>query len=156
MRRLFLILLLSTGPLLARKYTGPHPAKPDIPYLLHADNLVATEVAEARQETRKNEVSYVVDGASSPARTPLASPVFLLLADQLDPGKLQLYKMESKGGRREVLFSRKNKQIAQPIRLNVTHLDENLYRLEVDEILPNGEYSLTPEGSDQVFCFEIY
>src|SRR5579864_2996511 len=115
MRRLFLIVLLCTGPLLAQKYTGPRPAKPDIPYLLHADNLVETERAEARQEERKNEVSYAIDGVSSPVRTPLASPVFLILADELEAGKLQLYKLESKGGRREVLFSRKSKQVARSI-----------------------------------------
>jgi hypothetical protein len=42
------------------------------------------------------------------------------------------------------------------LRLNVTRLDENLYKIEVDEILENGEYLLTPPDSNQVFCFQIY
>jgi hypothetical protein len=46
--------------------------------------------------------------------------------------------------------------VARPIRLNVTRLDENLYKIEVDEILENGEYSLSPVDSNQVFCFQIY
>lgn len=154
--RLSLLLLLLCAALPAQKYAGPRPPKPDVPYLVHADNLVETEAAEAKPVERKNEVTYVIPGASSPARTPLASPVFLMLADQIQPARLQLYKMESKGGQREVLFTRKGKQAARAIRLNVTRVEEGLYRLEVDEMLANGEYSLTPEGSHQVFCFQVY
>jgi len=55
----------------ADKYTGPVPPKPDIPYLLHASTLVETEVADARQEGKKND-TFVIAAASSPARTPLA------------------------------------------------------------------------------------
>jgi hypothetical protein len=156
MRRCLPILLLCALPLLAQKYSGPRPPKPDLPYLVHAENLLPTESTEARQEDRKNEVVYVISGASSSARTPLASPVLLMLADQIQPEKLQLYKLDSKGGQREVLFSRKKKLVARPIRLNVSRVDESLYRLEVDEMLQNGEYSLTPEGSNQVFCFQVY
>lgn len=150
------LLLFCALPLLAQKYSGPRPDKPDLPYLLHADNLVPTEIAEAKEETRKNDVIFVVPGTSSTARTPLASPVFLVLVDQIQPERLQLYKLDSKGGQREVLFSRKKKQMARAYRMNPSRLDENLYRLEVDEILENGEYALTPEGSNQVFCFKIY
>ena len=32
----------------------------------------------------------------------------------------------------------------------------NIYRIDVGESLENGEYSLTPEGSNQVFCFQVY
>jgi hypothetical protein len=38
-----------------KKYSGPRPPKPDVPFLLHADNLVPTEVLEANEEKRKNE-----------------------------------------------------------------------------------------------------
>lgn len=156
MRRRWLILWLCAGPLLAQKYTGPRPAKADLPYLMHADNLVPTESAEATQEERKNEVTYVVAGAHCGARTPLASPAFLMQTDQLQADRLQLYQLQVKGGRREVLFSRKKKLVARPIRLNVTRLDENLYKVEVDEMLENGEYTLTPSDSNQVFCFQVY
>ncbi len=35
-------------------------------------------------------------------------------------------------------------------------LGEGIYRLEANEYLQNGEYALTPEGSDQVFLFQVY
>ncbi len=46
--------------------------------------------------------------------------------------------------------------MAHPVRLNVTQLDGTLYKLEVDEILENGEYSLSPADSNRVFCFAVY
>jgi hypothetical protein len=156
MRRTLPIILFCAVPLLAQKYEGPRPAKTDLPYLVHADNLVPTESSDAKREDRKNEVVYVISGANSPVRTPLSSPVFVILAQEILPSHLQLYKLESKGGQREIVLTRKKKLVAHPIRLNVTKIDENFYRIEVDEILGNGEYSLTPEGSDQVFCFQIY
>jgi len=156
MRKWLPIVLLCCWPLLAQKYTGPRPPKPDLPYLMHADNLIPTESAEARQEERKGEIAYAIPGANSTARTPLASPAFLMLTDQIPADKLQLFKLQSKGGQREVLIRRKNKLVARPIRLNVTRLDENLYKIEVDEILENGEYSLSPADSNLVFCFQIY
>ena len=156
MRKWLPIVLLCAWPLLAQKYSGPRPAKPDLPYLMHADNLIPTESGEAKQEDRKNEVTYAIPGANSPARTPLASPAFLILTDQLQADKLQLFKLQSKGGQREVLIRRKNKLVAHPIRLNVTRLDDNLYKIEVDEILENGEYSLSPADSNLVFCFQVY
>jgi hypothetical protein len=116
----------------------PQPEKPDLPYLLHADNLVATEAGEAKQETRKDEILYVIDGATSPVSTPLASPIFLMRAEQLVPEKLEIYKMESKNGRREVLFQRKKKQTARPIHRNVTKLADNLYRIDVGRVWKTG------------------
>ena len=155
MLRRFLLLLTCATALFGQKYSGPQPEKPDLPYLVHADNLVPTEANEAKEEDRKDEVLYVVEGATSPAATPLASPVFLIRVDQLVPEKLEIYKLESKNGRREILF-RKKKKTARPIRCNVSRLADNLYKLDVDEILENGEYSITPNGSNQVFCFRVY
>ena len=90
------------------------------------------------------------------AVSPLSSPVLVILTDQVQADKLQLYKLESKGSERRILFTRRKKQVARPIRLNVTRVDDNLYKLEVDEILVNGEYVLTPQDSNQVFCFQVY
>jgi hypothetical protein len=143
-------------PMLAQKYSGPRPAKPDVPYLVHADNLVETESAVAQQQDRKDETSYIIPGDHSPARTPLTSPVLVIRTEELQADKLQLYKVESKGGQRQILYTRKKKLMAHPIRLNVTRQEENLYKIEVDEILDNGEYSLTPPDSNQVFCFQVY
>jgi hypothetical protein len=125
--------------------------------LKHADNLVSTEVAEAKEEKRKDDILYVVAGANSSARTPLASPIFLFQSDKLVPEKLQLYKLDTKNGRREILMSPKKRQGAMPIRMQVTRLgSDKLYQIEVEESLENGEYSLSPEGSDQVFCFQVF
>jgi hypothetical protein len=140
----------------AQKYSGPRPSKPDIPYLVHADSLVETEVAEAKEEKKKDDITYVVAGSSSPAKTPLAGPVFILEADKLSANKIQLYKFEVKNGRREVWFSHKGKASSRPRRLNVTSLGGNLYKIEVEESLENGEYGLTPEDSNQVFCFQVF
>jgi hypothetical protein len=156
MRKWLPIVLLCWGPLLADKYDGPRPPKPDLPYLMHADNLIPTENVEAKQEDRKGDVAYSIPGANSSVRTPLSSPAFLILTEQIQADRLQLYRLQSKGGQREVLVRHKNKVVARPIRLNVTRLDGNLYKIEVDEILENGEYSLSPSDSNQVFCFEIY
>jgi hypothetical protein len=157
MYRIAFVLLGAAALLAAQKYAGPRPPKPDVPYLVHADNLLAAETSEAKEETRKDDTFYIVAGASSPVRTPLASPIFLMQAGQLAPERLQLFKLDPKNGRREILFSRKKKPMARPIMLTVSRLGaDNLFRIEVVESLQNGEYSLTPDGSNQVFCFQVY
>jgi hypothetical protein len=155
LRRIVILFLALLCAALAQKYTGPRPAKPDVPYIKHAEDLLSTEVAEAKEEKlKKGDLLYVITGASSPAKTPLASPIFLFQSDKLAADKLQLYKLESRNGRREILFGAKKQP--QPIRLDVTRLDGNLYRIEVSESLERGEYSITPEGSNQVFCFQVF
>ncbi|MGA2325097.1 MAG: hypothetical protein ABSH05_02315 [Bryobacteraceae bacterium] len=138
-------------------YSGPRPPKPDLPYLMHAGNLVETETSEAREEQRKSEVVYTIAGAASPVRTPLAEPVFLFQSDKLAPDSLGLFRLEVKGGSRQVVLSKK-KRDSHPLRLTVTRLADRLYRVEVNEGLGlgNGEYSLSPEGSNQAFCFAVY
>lgn len=142
--------------LAADKYDGPVPPKPDIPYLVHADNLVETEVAQARED-RKNDSTFVMSGAASPARTPLAEPIFLLDAQKISPERLELYRLEVKGGNREVsLSSGRRKGGNHPLHLTVTPLSGHLYRVEVGEPLENGEYALSPNGENRAFCFEVY
>lgn len=154
--RIALIGIACLGLFAAEKYSGPRPPKPDVPFLVHASSLVQTEAGEAQEEKRKEDIAYIVAGTASSARTPLTGPVFVIQAEKIAPDKLQLYKLEVKNGHREVFFSHKKKGSARPHRLNVTRLEENLYKIEVDESLENGEYSLTPEGSNQVFCFQVY
>ncbi|MBM3774122.1 MAG: hypothetical protein FJW37_03075 [Acidobacteria bacterium] len=154
---LLAMLLLASDAGGQKKYTGPKPPKPDHPYLQHADTLLPTEASQAREQAAKDEIRYVVAGASSSARTPLASPVLLLQAAELAPDKLELYRLQSRAGEREVVFSKKNKKNdPRPLRLSVASLGDSLYRIEVDESLAAGEYSLTPSGSNQVFCFQVY
>jgi hypothetical protein len=140
----------------AQKYTGPRPSKSDLPYLKHAENLVATEASEAKEEKgKKDEITYVIAGAASTARTPLASPIFLLQAEKLKADTLQLYRLESRNGRREITTSPKKPM--KPLRVDATRLDSaGLYRLEVIDSLEPGEYSLSPSDSNLVFCFQVY
>jgi hypothetical protein len=156
LRRFVLLLLTVAVAASAQKYDGPRPPKPDLPYLKHASNLIPTEATEAKEEKgKRDDITYVMAGANSPVKTPLASPIFLMQAEKLVPDRLQLFKLESKNGRREILFAPKKQPKA--IRIEVTRLtSDNLYKIEVDESLEAGEYSLTPEGSNQVFCFQVY
>jgi hypothetical protein len=155
LRRIVWFFVAGVYAALAQKYAGPRPPKPDIPYLKHADNLVATEVVQAKESKDKEDTLYTIEGASSPARTPLAEPIFLFQSDKLQPGNLQLFKLEETNGHREILFG-KNKG-PMPFRVEVTRLNsDNLYKLEVDEELMPGEYTLSPAGSDLVFCFQVF
>jgi hypothetical protein len=159
---LFALLTLTVAVSAQSKYSGPRPAKADVPYLLHAGSLVETEINEAKEEDRKDWKAYVVSPAASPARTPLAEPIFLLNSEKLVADKLGLYKVDVKNGKREVLFPsnpKKQKDRPRPFRLSVTRLEPGLFRLEVNHGagLEIGEYCLTPEEtSNQVFCFGVY
>jgi hypothetical protein len=158
MRKLLLVpILFAVAALGAEKYTGPRPEKADVPYLMHADKLIETEVSEAKDETRKDQQVAWIEGATSPVKTPVAEPMFLLRTDKLQPERLQAYRLEPKNGRREVVVSTKSgKGGTKPIPLVITRLDQNLFKLEVDRILENGEYTLSPDGSQQTFSFQVY
>ena len=157
MARFAIALLACTAVFGAEKYTGPRPPKADIPYLLHADNLVQTEVGKANSQERKDLVVASLPGASSPVKTPLAEPIFIIKTDKLLVDKIQAYRLEVKNGQREVVIdAKKAKNVKRPIHLQVTKLDDKLYRVEVDETLENGEYSLSPDGSDDTFSFQVY
>ena len=158
--RFLLAALLLAAPSFGQKYTGPRPAKPDVVYLLHASTLVATEAGEAKEETRKDVMANVMKGAASTARTPLAEPVFLIETEKLDAAKFELYKMDVKNGQREVVIpsdpKKRLKNAPKPMRLKWEKIEGNLFRLEANEYLDNGEYCLSPSGSQQVFCFQVY
>jgi hypothetical protein len=99
---------------------------------------------------------YSVEGASSPVKTPLTSPILLMVADKIQAERLGLYKWDIRNGRREIVFKKKRSD-RKPLLLSVNRLtSDNLYRVEVVPSLENGEYSLSPEGSNQVFCFQVY
>ncbi len=141
-----------------QKYDGPRPPKPDVVYLVHADNLVPTDVTEAKQDSgKKNETQYSVSGAGASAKTPLAEPIFIMESEKIQPQSLELYRFEVKNGHREVTMAQKRTRGGpRPLRLTVTPLGGKLYRIEADEELENGQYGLSPNGSNTVFCFEVY
>lgn len=137
-------------------YKGPRPPKPDVPYLLHATTLVETEAAEAEEEQKKDDVTYVIKGASSTAKTPLAGPIFLMQSEKINPERMELYRLEVKNGRREITINQKKKKGPRPYRIVVTRVAEHLYRIDANESLENGEYSLSPSDSNRAFCFQVY
>lgn len=157
---LALVAVSSAWPQSSKKYTGPKPPKPDLPYLMHATNLVPLEVSTASEESRKDDTANIVKGASSPARTPLAEPIFLLWSEKIAPEKFELYRTSvSKAGNREVVFPKNPKKIKdsmKPVRLSITKMDGSIYKLEATEALDNGSYCLSPSGTQEVYCFDVY
>ena len=155
--RILATILLAAGLCLAQKYDGPRPPKPDVPFLLHASDLVETDGGEAKEETRKDGTAFLINGAAAAVKTPLAEPIFLFESQKIPPEKLQLWKLEVKAGKREILLSQKRKKDSpRPLHLSITKLAPGLFRIEANETLDNGEYALTPDGSNTVFCFQIY
>ncbi len=151
------MILICSGALLGQeKYSGPKPEKADLLYLVHADNLVATEAGEAKEVDRKGDRIAIIAGATSPAATPLTSPIFIIRADKINPDQLEIYKLEVKNGQREVILAHKGKPVAKPLMSTVTKVGEDLYKLEVDQDLAPGEYSISPRDSELVFCFRVY
>jgi hypothetical protein len=154
--RYLAILLLAVAAIHAEDYTGPRPPKADVLYLVHASNLIPTETAEAQQESKKDDSTFSVPGAASSVRTPVAEPIFLIRTEKIKADSLELYRFDVKNGRRQLTLSRKRKEGTGPFHLAVTKLDKDLYKVEADEALENGEYSLSPNGSNAVFCFQVY
>jgi hypothetical protein len=140
------------------RYSGPKPANKDLPYLLHGQKLIATEVEKASQSNSKEGQVFFVAGTTSPARTPLAEPIFLFSPDHFRAEQLQVFRFDVRNGRREVVISGKHRREDEDrvLRLTLRHLDEDLFRIEVSEMLDPGEYALSPEGDNTAFCFTVY
>jgi hypothetical protein len=155
-----LVLVLAALPAAAqKKYTGPRPPKPDVPFLIQAGNLVPIEAGEARESQGKNETNYTVDGAASAIKTPVPEPVFLFQSDKINPERMSLFKMETRNGQRTLSLPadpRRRKDSSRPLFILVTPLENRLFKVEVNEPLDNGEYCLSPEGSNTVFCFSEF
>jgi hypothetical protein len=157
--RVLAFLVIAASLAAADKYTGPKPPKPDVPYLLHANKLVETEMVEANSQQTKNGETYTIPGASSPAKTPLAEPILILEADKLNPNSLELFRMDVKGGNREITLAAKQgrrNRGPRPFHISVNKIGDRLYRIEASETLENGEYTLSPSDSNKAFCFEVY
>ncbi len=156
---LLLAALVPAGAQAPRKYQGPQPEKPDTPYLLHATRLVETEKGVATETKTREGTLYSVPGAESPVKTPVPEPIFLFRADKINPERLTLYRMTPRGGQRTLLFpegGRRRRDGPRPIFMLVTPLAPGLFRIEVNEPLEDGEYCLSPDGSNDVFCFSEF
>jgi hypothetical protein len=151
--------LVLLGILLA---AGPKPDKKDIPYLVHANTLVQTEVAKPSAEDSPEGARYTVPGETSPARTPLALPIFLLDASEIKPEKLRLIRLTANNGHREALLPKRPAPASlsqtndAPILLTVANLGGGVYRFETVNEVENGEYALNVVGTNLFFCFTVF
>jgi hypothetical protein len=87
----------------------------------------------------------------------MSEPIFLFRTERLNPDKLSLYRMTVEGGQRVLSFPNKpGKDSPKAVYMMLTPLDRGLFKLEVNEFIDDGEYCLSPEGSNAVFCFTTY
>jgi hypothetical protein len=147
------VVVVLLGILLA---AGPKPDKKDVPYLVHANTLVQTEVARPSAEDGPEGARYTVPGDTSPARTPLALPIFLLDASEIKPEKLRLIRLTANSGHREALLLKRPGPDDAPILLTVTNLGGGVYRFETVNEVENGEYALNVAGTNVFFCFTVF
>ncbi len=150
--RLLLSIMVAACAATAQKYDWPKPPKPDLPYLKHASTLLPTEAVATKTQKKRDETLYTVDGANSPARTPLAAPIFLFDSGKINPANLLLFQLESKNGHREFVV----RSTEEPIRIEVAPLGGTLYKIEPYNGLDPGEYALLASDSNQVFCFAVF
>jgi hypothetical protein len=154
------LLIAAALPAAAQKnYSGPRPEKSDVPFLQHGKKLIEVETSEAGEAQGKGDVNYSVPGANSPTKTPVPEPLFLFQSDKLNPQRLSLFRMKIKGGQRTLSLPtdlRRRKDKARPLFILVSPIENRLFKVEVNEPLENGEYCLSPEGSNKVFCFSEY
>lgn len=157
MRFFFSLISLAALGFAQTKYDGPVPDKADLPYIRHANKLIPTEAGQAKEEKKKDDTLYYSDGTASTARTPVIEPTFIVKVDKLNVQQMALYKMEVKNGRRELTIPGKpGKNSPKAIRMSLDPLRTGLYKLEVQEPLFQGEYCLSPNGSNAVFCFTVF
>jgi hypothetical protein len=137
------------------KYSGPVPPNKDIPYLLHGDNLVETEVVTASQTSKKDDQIFSVSGVTSSARTPLAEPILLMVSDRIVASSLGLYRFDISGGHRQISIKKRGKGV-KSFHTSVRTIGPSIFRIEAAEYLENGEYCLSPEGENTAFCFTVF
>ncbi|MFL6353823.1 MAG: hypothetical protein ACJ74Z_18515 [Bryobacteraceae bacterium] len=75
------------------EYSGPKPRSKDLPYLLHGEKLIATEVQKASQSNSKEGQVFFVPGTTASARTPLVEPIFLFSPDHFRAEQLALFRL---------------------------------------------------------------
>ena len=160
MARIAMLLVLSAlalpGQADRNRLGLPNPPKPDIPYLIHGSDIRELEQVDAMEEITKNQLRYWIAGPAAAVRTPLAAPEFLFDSAQIDPRNLSLFGFEVKNGRRELLFRKKKKVVAEPYFLNLEGVAGRVIRIRINGSLAPGEYGITPDGQNIVFTFSVF
>ena len=134
----------------------PDPPRQDVPFLIHGSEIRELEQAEAEEEETKNQLLYWIPGSAASVKTPLAAPEFLIDSKDIDPRDLRLYGFDVVKGRREVLYRKKKKVVAQPYFLQLDGVEARVVRIRISGSLAPGEYGLTPEGRSVVFTFAVF
>lgn len=134
----------------------PKPDKKDVLYLVHASTLVQTEIVRPVPKDDGASNTWSIPGESSLAKTPLALPIFTIDTASIAPEKLQLYPFEIKDAHRELTLRKKGPSETEPILITISPISGTLYRIELVNEIPNGEYGLTIPGSNQFFCFSVF
>lgn len=133
----------------------PAPEEADLPYIVQVGSLIPTDRAQATEEDDGKFFRAWLEGTAASAKTPLAGPEFLFRSESIAPSALRLYRFEVVKGRREVVLRKKKKVLARPYLISAYAEGDNVFRIRTDESLPRGEYGMSPDGSNVVFCFAV-
>jgi hypothetical protein len=156
MRRAITGIVLAIGLAAQTRKALPKPEKKDVLYLVHASNLVQTEIVRPVPKDNGDSTTWSIPGESSLAKTPLALPLMTIDAAMIAPEKLQMYQFQQNGSRRELTLKKKGPSETEPVLITISNISGSLYRIEVVNEVENGEYGLTVPGSNQFFCFTVF
>ena len=134
----------------------PNPDKQDVPFLIHGSQILELEQTEAMEDESKNQLRYWIPGSAAEVKTPLAAPEFLFDSSLIDPRDLRLYHFDVVKGRRELLYRKKKKVVAEPYFLQLDGVEGRVVRIRISASLAPGEYVLTPNRSNAVFTFAVF
>jgi hypothetical protein len=142
-----------------QKSRGPKPVKTDLPYLLQAEKLIATETQQVTRSGEKDDAAITVNGTTSPARTPLPEPIFLFSPGQINASDFELIQFQISKGKRQwnkAQPSNSGDEPEQILRLTLRPVEEGVVRIEAATMLNPGEYALLPRGKNVAFCFTVF
>jgi hypothetical protein len=143
-----------------QKDSGPKPPKTDLPYLLEAGKLIATDAQPATRSSSKEDETITVSGATSSARTPLPEPIFLFSPGQINTSEFELIHFQVVNGRRQWTKGKEehlsDEEPEEILRLTIQPVSQGVVRIEAAEMLNPGEYALIAKGQSVAFCFTVF
>jgi hypothetical protein len=154
------VLLAAAMALTQDKASEPKPPKTDLPCLLQASKLIATEPQVVNRSGPKSDETISVSGVTSPARTPLPEPIFLFSPGEIKAGDFELIRFQVANGHRQWKKGEQttpdNDEPEEPLRLTLRPVGEGVVRIEAAVMLNPGEYALIPRGKNTAFCFTVF
>jgi hypothetical protein len=154
------VLVVSAAMALAQnKASEPKPPKADLPYLLKATKLIATEPQTLNRSGPKSDETISVSGVTSPARTPLPEPIFLFSPGEIKAGDFELIRFQVGNGHRRWKKGQQSSaddEPEEPLPLTLRPVAKGVIRIEAAVMLNPGEYALIPRGKNTAFCFTVF